>query len=70
VAILAAIPWLLPWEEITVAYLPTFHVVSSVAPWIGSTIYHLFMNHNTGSFAYQLLLTIDILGIWFTQTAG
>ena len=70
VAILSAIPWLLPWKEINVPYLPTFHVVSSVAPWIGSTLYHLFMNHNTGYIAYKVLLTIDILGIWVTQTAG
>lgn len=70
VAILAAIPWMLPWEEITVPYLPTFHVLSSVAPWIGSTIYHLFMNHHHGYSAYKLLLTIDMLGIWVTQTGG
>ena len=69
-AILAAIPWLLPWDEISVPYLPIFHVVSSVTPWIGSTLYHLFMNHNTGYIAYKVLLTIDMLGIWVTQTAG
>ena len=70
VVILGSIPWLLPWDEINVAYLPTFHVISSVAPWIGSTLYHLFMNHNTGYIAYKVLLTIDLLGIWVTQTAG
>ena len=68
--ILSAIPWILPWSEINVPYLPTFHVVASVSPWIGSTMYHLFMNHNTGEFAYKMLLTIDLLGIWVTQTAG
>ena len=47
VVILASIPWLLPWDELKVPYLPSFHVVASIAPWIGSTIYHLFMNHNT-----------------------
>lgn len=70
VVILAAIPWLLPWSELDVPYLPTFHVIASVAPWIGSTLYHLFMNHNTGYIAYKVLLTIDLLGIWVTQTAG
>jgi len=70
VVILACIPWLLPWDEIKVPYLPTFHVVASVAPWIGSTLYHLFMNHNTGYIAYRLLLIIDLLGIWVTQTTG
>lgn len=69
-AILAAIPWILPWDEITVPYLPIFHVVSSITPWVGSTLYHLFMNHNTGYIAYKVLLTIDMLGIWVTQTAG
>ena len=68
--ILFSIPWILPWSEINVPYLPTFHVVASVSPWIGSTMYHLFMNHNTGEFAYKMLLTIDLLGIWVTQTAG
>ena len=63
-------PWLLPWDEISVDYLPTLHVISSVAPWIGSTMYHLFMNHNTGYIAYKVLLTIDLLGIWVTQAAG
>jgi hypothetical protein len=47
VVILASIPWLLPWDDLKVPYLPSFHVVASIAPWIGSTIYHLFMNHNT-----------------------
>ena len=70
VVILAAIPWLLPWDEINVAYLPTLHVIASVTPWIGSTLYHLFMNHNTGYIAYKVLLTIDLLGIWVTQTGG
>ena len=68
--ILACIPWLLPWDELKVPYLPTFHVVASVAPWIGSTLYHLFMNHNTGYIAYRVLLIIDLLGIWVTQTTG
>ena len=70
VTILAAIPWLLPWREINVPYLPTFHVIASISPWIGSTLYHLFMNHNTGYIAYKVLLLVDMLGIWVTQTAG
>lgn len=70
VVILASIPWLLPWDELKVPYLPSFHVVASIAPWIGSTIYHLFMNHNTGEMAYRVLLIVDLLGIWVTQTTG
>ena len=41
-----------------------------MAPWIGSTLYHLFMNHQKGSSMYKKLLTLDMLGIWVTQVTG
>ena len=68
--ILASIPWFLPYETISIPYLPTFHVIASLAPWVGSIVYHLFMNHEKGYSVYEAILTIDLLGIWTTQTTG
>lgn len=70
VCIMASIPWFLPYESITIPYLPTFHVVASLAPWVGSILYHLFMNHEKGYSVYEAVLTIDLIGIWTTQTTG
>ena len=69
-AILSLYPWLLPWDEIKIPYLPTIHVIASVAPWIGSTLYHLFMSRHNDFRTYKILLTLDVLGIWVTQTLG
>merc|ERR1719278_524355 len=68
--IAAAVPWMLPWDEISVPWLPSIHVVACMAPWVGSTFYHLFMCHSLGKIAYVALLKLDLLGIWFTQTFG
>ena len=68
--ILTAIPWMLPWTTLTVPWLPWTHVTACLAPWIGSTLYHLFMCHRSGRVAYYMLLKVDLLGIWFTQTLG
>lgn len=68
--ILASVPWMLPWDKISVPWLPSIHVFACLAPWIGSTFYHLFMCHHFGQVAYQALLRLDLLGIWFTQTFG
>lgn len=64
------IPWMLPWSSITIPWLPWTHVTACLAPWVGSTLYHLFMCHRNGQVAYNLLLKVDLLGIWFTQTLG
>jgi len=68
--ITSIIPWMLPWSQIQVPWLPWTHVAACLAPWIGSTLYHLFMCHQSGKFAYLVLLKVDLLGIWFTQTLG
>ena len=70
IAIVISIPTLLPWDEISVPYLPNFHVMATMAPWIGSIMYHLFMNHHSGYKVYKAVLTIDVIGIWMTQTTG
>lgn len=70
VLILVSIPYMLPWHVITVPFLPYSHVVSTMAPWLGSFIYHLFMNHTKGEYLYHRLLQFDMLGIWVTQSFG
>jgi len=70
VFITSLIPWMLPWDRINIPWLPAIHVTACVAPWVGSTFYHLFMCHKLGKIAYLVLLKMDLIGIWFTQTFG
>ena len=32
--IAAAVPWMLPWDQISVPWLPSIHVVACLAPWV------------------------------------
>lgn len=65
------LPWMLPWSQLKdVPWLPTTHALSCLSPWVGSTIYHLFMCHQGGSTTYRFLLKLDLLGIWVTQSLG
>lgn len=41
-------PTLMPYEEIKVPILPYIHLVAVLSPWVGSAIYHTFMNHHHG----------------------
>ncbi|KPL97246.1 progestin and adipoQ receptor-like protein [Sarcoptes scabiei] len=52
------------------SYLTYCHVIGCYSPWIGSSIYHIFMNHHRGKSIYSRLLQIDMVGIWITQTFG
>ncbi|GAB6029515.1 hypothetical protein CHUAL_005267 [Chamberlinius hualienensis] len=61
---------LLPWKEINVSFLPYIHIMAISSSWVGSSIYHLFMNHRTGEKTYNWLLNLDMLGIWFTESFG
>ena len=70
IAILASLPNLLPWEQIDVPYLPYIHIIACISPWIGSTLYHLFMNLAHGERVYKRLLMGDMFGIWIAQTWG
>ncbi|XP_039285477.1 progestin and adipoQ receptor family member 4-like [Nilaparvata lugens] len=72
VCILVVVPCILPWEELspTSRFLAWCHVAGSVAPWVGSFIYHLFMNLHFGPNFYNLLLQVDMLGIWISQSFG
>ncbi|RWS31458.1 progestin and adipoQ receptor family member 4-like protein [Leptotrombidium deliense] len=60
----------IPWNQINHPILACFHIMGSVAPWLGSTIYHLFMNHEKGEKFYRELLKWDVIGIWITQSFG
>ncbi len=70
VAILATLSTIVPWQDISVDFLPTLHVAAFISPWVGSTAYHLFMNHYKGEGVYKRLLSLDMLGIWIAQNAG
>ncbi|KAH0560915.1 hypothetical protein KQX54_009939 [Cotesia glomerata] len=69
--ILLTIPGLLPWEKgIFFGFISWCHLIGAVSPWIGSFIYHLFMNLNYGEKFYRGLLKLDMLGIWVCQSIG
>ncbi|CAL8111457.1 unnamed protein product [Orchesella dallaii] len=63
-----------PWDEIQgnifLNILGVSHIVASIAPWVGSVIYHTMMSHDSGPEFYQLLLQIDMFGIWLTECFG
>ncbi|RWS14955.1 progestin and adipoQ receptor family member 4-like protein [Dinothrombium tinctorium] len=67
---LVYIPRNIPWNEIAHPLLAYFHILGSVCPWLGSTLYHLFMNHESGEKLYVELLKWDVIGIWVTQSFG
>ncbi|KAL1123221.1 hypothetical protein AAG570_002308 [Ranatra chinensis] len=60
----------MPWSQIYSEFLAWCHIAGSVAPWIGSFIYHLFMNTERGSLYYHRLLKLDMVGIWVSQSFG
>jgi len=63
-----------PWGEIIgntyLNILGCAHIAASISPWIGSVIYHLFMSYDKGDRFYQILLQIDMFGIWITECFG
>ena len=64
-------PGRLPWNDgITRPILAYCTIVGSFSSWVGSSMYHLFMNHKKGEEFYDILLMIDVIGIWITQTIG
>ncbi|XP_035440584.1 progestin and adipoQ receptor family member 4 [Spodoptera frugiperda] len=71
VYILAVLPGLLPWRSGPGAwFLSMCHLLGALAPWCGSFLYHLFMNHTRGEQLYHRLLQLDMLGIWVSQSIG
>lgn len=63
-------PHHMPWNKIRHPFLAFGHIAGSVAPWLGSCVYHTFMSHYFGSKLYYQLLKYDVIGIWVTQTFG
>lgn len=63
-------PKFMPWDEISHPMLAYSCVLGSVSSWVGSSIYHLFMNHEKGEPLYHQLLQFDVIGIWITQAIG
>uniref|UniRef100_T1JHI6 Progestin and adipoQ receptor family member 4 n=1 Tax=Strigamia maritima TaxID=126957 RepID=T1JHI6_STRMM len=70
VFLVLSIPAMLPWHQITIPVLPYTHVLATISPWLGSFIYHVFMNHHKGENLYYCLLRLDMFGIWVTQSLG
>jgi hypothetical protein len=70
VYILVTVPGLMPWDQIESRFLPWCHIIGAVSPWIGSFVYHLFMNLERGEVVYYKLLQLDMLGIWISQSFG
>ncbi|CAH2242358.1 jg19970 [Pararge aegeria aegeria] len=72
VYILAVLPGLLPWGGggggAGAWFLSLCHLLGALAPWCGSFLYHLFMNHTQGASLYHKLLQLDMLGIWVSQS--
>ncbi|XP_043289690.1 progestin and adipoQ receptor family member 4 [Venturia canescens] len=70
--VLVTVPYLLPWsaQGYFTGFLSWCHLIGAVSPWIGSFLYHLFMNLNHGEAVYMRLLKLDMLGIWVCQSVG
>eukprot|EP00794_Sanderia_malayensis_P012243 gene12243-13504_t len=64
---------LFPYQDISThnhGMLQVLHWFASILPFLGSTIYHLFMCHSTGSATYCKLLKLDVTGIWAVNSFG
>lgn len=61
------------WSEgspAVVKYFIVMDYVSSCVPFIVSVLYHVFMPHNSGNGTYNILLKLDVCGVWFSCTFG
>ncbi|KAG7190542.1 hypothetical protein KM043_006643 [Ampulex compressa] len=69
---LLTVPQLLPWntQGTLVGVLSWCHLIGAVSPWVGSFLYHLFMNLNYDESLYRTLLKVDMIGIWLCQSFG
>ncbi|KAE8744199.1 hypothetical protein FOCC_FOCC009119, partial [Frankliniella occidentalis] len=72
VYILLVVPGLVPWGRLDRHghFLAWCHLVGAVSPWVGSFVYHLFMNLQAGERVYNRLLRLDMFGIWICQSFG
>ena len=61
------------WSSESLGIITCFIVLdylSSCVPFIASVVYHLFMPHNSGRHTYNMLLMVDVCGVWFSCTVG
>lgn len=70
VYILLTIPDMKNWTQPNLRFLSWCHIIGSISPWVGSFIYHLFMNLERGEKTYYRLLQLDMIGIWICQSFG
>lgn len=72
VYLLLTVPFFLPWgsKGSLTFFLSWCHLVGAVSPWIGSFLYHVFMNLDYDEVVYKYLLKLDMLGIWICQSFG
>lgn len=68
--IILTVPEVLPWHSKELTFLAWCHIAGILCPWMGSFLYHMFMNLNYGPMAYYVLLQIDMVGIWTSQSIG
>ncbi|KAH1027716.1 progestin and adipoQ receptor family member 4 [Dendroctonus ponderosae] len=68
--ILFTVPDVLPWHSQELTFLAWCHIAGILCPWLGSFVYHMFMNLHYGPMAYYILLQVDMLGIWTSQSIG
>ncbi|XP_076251054.1 progestin and adipoQ receptor family member 4 isoform X1 [Rhynchophorus ferrugineus] len=66
--IIYTVPDVLPWHSTELTFLAWCHIAGILCPWLGSFVYHMFMNLNYGPLAYYILLQIDMFGIWVSQS--
>ncbi|XP_050537260.1 progestin and adipoQ receptor family member 4 [Daktulosphaira vitifoliae] len=51
-------------------FIKLCHVIATIIPWIGSIVYHTFMNVYGNKRYYNILLKADLICIWLAQYMG
>ena len=66
------LPWTIPWSSTKLSlWQKVFHAQALVMAWLFSSLYHTFMNNDTGGRGlYGKLLAADVFGIWMAQVWG
>ncbi|KAL1464514.1 hypothetical protein WDU94_004153 [Cyamophila willieti] len=62
----------MPWhlKDTRSQFLIWSHLAGATCPWLGSILYHVFMNCGSSPLMYKRLLQIDMFGIWISQSFG
>ncbi|XP_076854734.1 progestin and adipoQ receptor family member 4 [Brachyhypopomus gauderio] len=70
VCFLVLLPLCLPWAEVDAWWMCVVHYLACLSPTAGSLLYHVFMNHEGGVRIYDVLLSLDVFGVWLVNTLG